>query len=296
MRPGSTPASSTASLAAATPKGTQRETCCRSLTSTYAVSSKPATSPAICTCKPEGSKRVMRRTPLWPCLVASQNCSRPIPFGLTAPMPVITARCLTEAILPFPNRQYRLKVMFAANESRSRPGLRHALAGIHAGVLGALAMLGCLMLGSLWDHRSVWLVPNLFASTFFGTDAYRNELARTSWSGLALMVFVYGILGALWGLIWRDKRSPWIAFYGIIAGLAVYFLLYDFLWKHVNPLVTLYAPDRQLQFGHALWGLILARSPHYSRQMAGSVASAMAGAQPAAHEPVQEISSGEAIR
>jgi hypothetical protein len=32
----------------------------------------------------------MRRTPLTPSFVACQNASRPIPFGLTAPIPVTT--------------------------------------------------------------------------------------------------------------------------------------------------------------------------------------------------------------
>ena len=172
---------------------------------------------------------------------------------------------LTGTALPFPTRQYRLKVMFPANESGSRPGVRHALAGIHAGVVGALAMFACLALGSLWNHRSVWLVPNLFSTTFFGGDAYRNQLVRTSWAGLALMLAVYGVLGMGWGLIVKDRRISWLALYGVITGLAVYFVFYDFLWKHINPLVTLYAPDQQLQLGHALWGLALSRSPGYSR-------------------------------
>jgi hypothetical protein len=189
--------------------------------------------------------------------------------------------------------------MFAANESRSRPGLRHALAGIHAGVLGALALLACLMIGSLWDNRSIWVVPNLFATTFFGSNAYRNQLARTSWAGLALILAVYGGLGMVWGLIWRDRRPAWLPLYGAAAGLLVYLVFYDFLWKHFNPLVTLYAPDRQLQIGHVLWGLILARSPSYSRHIAESLAAppSQATAQDAAAEPGDsEVRSGEVIR
>jgi hypothetical protein len=204
------------------------------------------------------------------------------------------------AALPFPNRQYRLKVMFPANNSRSG-ALRHALAGIHAGVLGALAMLACVILGSLWDHRSIWLVPNLFSTTFFGVDAYRNQLVRTSWAGLALMPAVYGLLGLVWGLIWGDRRKPRLGLYGILTGLAVYFLFYDFLWKQINPLVALYAPDRQLQVGHALWGLVLARSPKYSRNISSSMAEPVAsGNEPVTYlaegESVHEVGSGEVIR
>jgi len=177
-----------------------------------------------------------------------------------------------------------------------RMPLRHAVAGLQAGVLGALVIFGCVMIGSVWNGRSVWVVPNLFATTFFGSDVYQNQLLRTSWTGIALMVAVYGALGALLGCIWRDRRIPWLALYGAVAGLCVYFLFYDSLWRHVNPLVTLYAPDRQLQLGHVLWGMILARSPFYSRRIAESLRKqtpALPGVQDVA---AQEVSSGEVIR
>ena len=187
--------------------------------------------------------------------------------------------------------------MHGANENRTGSSglLRHALAGLQAGVLGALVIFACLMVGSFWHGRSVWVVPNLFATTFFGSDAYRNQLLRTSWVGIALIVGVYGVLGTLWGCVWRDQRKRWLGLYGAIAGLSVYFLFYGFLWRHVNPLVTLYAPDRQLEVGHVLWGLVLARSPLYSRRIADSVSDKPAP--PEVHDvQAQEVSSGEVIR
>ena len=176
------------------------------------------------------------------------------------------------------------------------PELRHVLAGLQAGVVGALVIFACLMVGSLWNGRSVWVVPNLFATTFFGSGVYRNQLLRTSWTGIALIVSVYGALGILWGCIWRDERKPWLGLYGAVAGLCIYFLFYGVLWRHVNPLVTLYAPDRQLQLGHVLFGMVLARSPLYARRIADSVLNkpAMAGEVYAA--AAQEVSRGEAIR
>jgi hypothetical protein len=192
--------------------------------------------------------------------------------------------------LPFPIRQYRLKVMFAANESSSGSGLRHALAGLQAGVAGALAMLACLMIGSIWDRRSIWLVPNLLATTFFGTDVYRNQFALTSWSGVALIVAVYGFLGMIWGCIWGEARTQWFGLYGAIAGLSVYFVVFRFLLRHANPLVPLYAPDRQLEVGHLFWGLFLARSSKYSRRIAE------ASVEPVARETDHELRSGEVIR
>ncbi len=204
--------------------------------------------------------------------------------------------------------------MYAATASGGPNGnrhgfdLRHALAGLQAGVLGSLALFACVMVGSLWEGRSIWVVPNLFATTFFGSDVYRNHLMRTSWTGIALIVAVYGVLGALWGSIWRDERtSSWLTLYGAIAGLGVYFVFYSFLWRHVNPLIALYAPDRQLQLGHVLWGMVLARSPVYARRIAHSIASPSASSSSIGGTPTQpapgdrdaasqEVRSGEVIR
>jgi hypothetical protein len=184
--------------------------------------------------------------------------------------------------------------MYAANATRSRLELRHALAGLQAGVLGALVMLAFLMAGSLLGRRSIWVVPNLLATTFFGSDVYRNQLLRTSWAGVALFVAIYGVLGMLWGCFWREDRKPWLGLYGAILGFTVYVLFYDFIWKHVNPLITLYAPNRQLQLGHVLWGMVLARSPKYARRIADSVVEPE-GMKTLDQDPV-EVRSGEVIR
>jgi hypothetical protein len=190
------------------------------------------------------------------------------------------------------------------SDTRERFALRHALAGLQAGVLGALVILVCLMIGSLWDGRSIWVVPNLFATTFFGGAAYRNHFVRTTWTGVAMLIAVYGGLGAVWGWIWGDWRNAsgkpdasrnsgraLLRLYGAIAGILVYLLFYDWLWKHVNPLVTLYAPNRQLQVGHVLWGIVLARSPLYARRIADST-----NASSVPEEAVHEVRSGEVIR
>jgi hypothetical protein len=183
-----------------------------------------------------------------------------------------------------------------ANDGGRRIPLRHALAGLQAGVLGALVIFACVMIGALWNGRSIWVVPNLFATTFFGSDVYRNQLLRTSWTGIALIVAVYGALGVLWGCIWRDRPKPWLALYGAVAGLGVYFLFFDSLWRHVNPLIMLYAPERQLQLGHVLWGMVLARSPLYSRRIADSLRKEPP-APPGVQDVVaQEVSSGDVIR
>lgn len=129
-------------------------------------------------------------------------------------------------------------------------------------------MIAWLMLASRTSGRSAWMVPNLFATLFYGTEAYRNEYLRSSWAGLALIVFIYGCAGALWGLAVRESRPRFLAATGAVTGLAVFYVFFRIVWLHAAPLLTLYAPDRQLEFGHILWGLALARSPEFARRIA----------------------------
>lgn len=179
---------------------------------------------------------------------------------------------------------------------RKRFGLRHALAGLQAGVVGAFVILACLMIGSLWNGRSIWFVPNLFATTFFGSAAYRNRFVHETWSGLAILIAAYGGLGAIWGWLWGDLDKPnsraLLRLYGAIVGILVYLIVYDWLWKHVNPLVTLYAPDRQLQVGHILWGIALARSPLYARRIEATIAPPRPTIQA---DSAEEVKAGEVI-
>jgi hypothetical protein len=175
------------------------------------------------------------------------------------------------------------------NEARrTHVALRHTLAGLEAGVTGAIFMIGWSMLGSLWSRRSIWMIPNLYATTFYGSRGYVNQFARGSWSGVALMVLICGIGGMLWGVIWRDGRKPFLTLFGAVAGLLVYYFLFNLILRSVNPLIPLYAPEPQIQIGYLLWGMALSRSPLYSRRIAKALS-------PENTQEAEAIRSGEVI-
>ena len=93
VRAGSTegsPASSHASLAAATAKCTTRSVRLASLGVIHRVGSKSWISPAIWTGSPVGSKLRIRLTPLRPSVRLLQKASSPIPTGVTGPIPEMT--------------------------------------------------------------------------------------------------------------------------------------------------------------------------------------------------------------
>jgi hypothetical protein len=152
---------------------------------------------------------------------------------------------------------------------RTRSSWFLVLAGIQAGVVGALILLGYLAIDSAWHRRSVWTVPNLLASTFYGESAYRPGLGARTGAGVALLLVLYGVLGAIFALVVRDQDSRLrVTLLGLIYGTGWFFLSFDVLWKHVNPLVQIYSPDRAMLVGHLLYGGTLGRRfPAYLRAM-----------------------------
>ena len=175
-----------------------------------------------------------------------------------------------------------------------RPNWLLALAGIQAGVGGTLVLLGYLALDSAWHRRSIWLVPNLLASTFYGESAYQPRFSARTGSGLALLLVLYGVLGALFGLVVRDQGSRLrMTLLGLIFSTGWFFLSFDVLWKYVNPMVRMYSPDRAMLVGHLLYGGLLGRRfPFYVRSMSAGEGPAEPPAPPEPAPPGIEGSSG----
>ena len=162
--------------------------------------------------------------------------------------------------------------MDAAHSRRTHFSPRHAVAGLQAGIVGAIYMILWSAAASLWSRRSIWMIPNLYASTFYGSRVYVSGFTRGSWSGVALMIAICGIGGLLWGLIWRDRDRPFLLVFGAATGLLFYYLLFKLIFRSANPLIPLYAPEPQIQIGYIAWGIALAKSPLYSRRIAGKAA------------------------
>jgi hypothetical protein len=169
-----------------------------------------------------------------------------------------------------PGDIYRVPSATQSVPARNSGLLIHALAGLEAGMVGVIWMFGCFVVAAFWIGRGIWSVPNLFSTVFYGDFAYQDEFLRTTWSGIALVTVIYGLIGAAWGCFWKEDRKPLLAFFGAVTGMAVYYLFFDLIWQHANPLIPLYAPVRELQVAHILWGAALARSPGYARQIAAA--------------------------
>src|SRR5216683_2488827 len=89
--------------------------------------------------------------------------------------------------------------MSSGDYSNARSKINLVMAGVEAGVLGGLFMMAWMATLSLLQGRSIWSIPNLFASTFYGEAALRRGFRWTSLSGVALQVIVSGAAGLLFG-------------------------------------------------------------------------------------------------
>jgi hypothetical protein len=68
------------------------------------------------------------------------------------------------------------------------------LAGLEAGIVAALILLGWLALASAWYRRSIWTTANIMATTFYGEAALTPRFSSHTLAGLALYLVLYGIL------------------------------------------------------------------------------------------------------
>jgi hypothetical protein len=148
----------------------------------------------------------------------------------------------------------------------NRPGgapVRYLLlAGVETGIVGGVVALAWMVVHSLWSGLSPWAYPNLLASTFYGETTLRPGFHWATLSGLALALFVSGLLGIAFGLVVQDRsRRLRVVFLGLAFALIWYYVSYGLLWRRVNRLVSLYSPERAVVAAHLLYGVVLGMFP-----------------------------------
>lgn len=148
------------------------------------------------------------------------------------------------------------------------------LAGLEAGIIGGTTMLAWLAVVSLWHGRSVWSIPNLLASTFFGEDTLRRGFRLSTLSGLSLHLLISAALGIVFSLATsRLGGRGRIMLLGIASALAWYFLGFEYLWRHINPLVLLYSPSIGMLFAHVAFGVCIGLYPNCLDALQSQLAS-----------------------
>lgn len=152
--------------------------------------------------------------------------------------------------------------MGLGNQSRVSALLVRVLAGIQTGVLGGLAMWGCLTASSALDRQPVWIVPNLLGSVFYGREVLRRGFSGFTITGLALHLFVAGLVGVLFGLLVGESQNRLrVALLGILTGLVWYHFSEALFLRKLGALAAVYAPARPMLLAHLVFGFVLAWYP-----------------------------------
>ena len=129
-------------------------------------------------------------------------------------------------------------------------------------------MIGWWLLAELIQHRSPWTVPNLLATTFYGERAYRSAFTASTWSGFAAPMVVYCLAGVGFALLGRERKAGWLLIMiGAVTGLLLDWFVFDFTLRRINPLVSIYSPDRILAVSHLIYGITLASYAGFARDL-----------------------------
>lgn len=154
--------------------------------------------------------------------------------------------------------------MGIARQPRASDPLSLFLAGLQAGMAAVLFMLAWLGLSAEWRQSSFWTPENLWASTFYGSEAIHRGFSTSTLSGLALYLLVYSVFGCVFAAALRGALRPArLAFVGIIAAVGWYYLSFHLIWHAVSPLVWLLHAERPTLVGHVLYGVVIAQFPRY---------------------------------
>lgn len=160
-------------------------------------------------------------------------------------------------------RQYRLKEMSPTPPENSGR-FAAALAGLQAGMMATLAMLLWMGISAVWQQRTFWTSENLLATTFYGSRSLHNGFSTGTFSGLALYLLLYSMLGCLFAYAaGKRELSPRLVLTGIAAGLGWYYLSFHLLWRAVGPLIPLLHAVTPTVFGHMIYGAGIGRFPSF---------------------------------
>jgi hypothetical protein len=147
-------------------------------------------------------------------------------------------------------------------ETRVPGAFSTLLAGLQAGMVGALWMLAWLGVSSSWQNRGFWNSENLFATAFYGSDAVRSDFGLKTLPGLALYLLLYSVLGGVFALVTRDRVPPLrLMLAGMLFALGWFYLSFHLIWKSAMPLVYLLYSERPMVVGHLLYGVCVGRFP-----------------------------------
>jgi len=151
-----------------------------------------------------------------------------------------------------------------ATQTRVSGLVARFLAGLQAGMMAVIVMLGWLGVSARWQRHTFWTSANQMATVFHGGDAIVSGFGPYTASGIAIYVLIYSLLGgAFAALAPRKLTVAGMMLVGVLLGVSWYMVWFRLLGQRLMPLVWLLHSERPMAFGHVLYGVLLARYPAY---------------------------------
>ena len=146
------------------------------------------------------------------------------------------------------------------------------LAGLETGVLGAILLLVWFSLDAVYQGQHWYAFPNLWATLFFGQDAFRMRAGWATASGISIHLLLLSLEGAVFGAIWRWSRWFWLTLAaGILWAMLCYWGMNLSLWKNFAPFVPRMMPQPATGLAVLLFGICLSRIPVRAEKLAFQV-------------------------
>lgn len=154
--------------------------------------------------------------------------------------------------------------MDVATETASAGPLTRFLAGLQAGMMAVIVMLGWLGVSAMWQRHTFWKAANEMATLFHGGSAIVPGFGPYTASGVAVYVLVYSLIGGVFALAMPRKLTVFgLMLTGVLVAVGWYALWFRVLGQRLMPLVWLLHAERPMEFAHVLFGVMLARFPGY---------------------------------
>jgi hypothetical protein len=154
--------------------------------------------------------------------------------------------------------------MDVAPETAPANPLSRFLAGLQAGMMAVIVMLGWLGVSAIWQRHTFWRDPNQMATVFRGAAAIVPGFGPYTASGIAVYVLVYSLIGGIFAVVVPRKLTVFgLMLAGVLVATGWYIVWFRLLGKTLMPLVWLLHAERPMEFAHVLFGVMLARFPGY---------------------------------
>ena len=130
--------------------------------------------------------------------------------------------------------------------------------GVVAGLLGTLALATVVMLGSSVTHQGLWMPVNAAGAFFTGADVVPGAFSGgLSVVGIAAMLILGGLLGALYATAQEPVDSPSVMIIAVYYGFFIWFIATFVVILFLNPLVQQIWRQWFIFAGHLAYGAVL---------------------------------------